>query len=448
MGAVAEKAGIPAVSIVSDQFVQLVKAAAQGEGLSSLPAAVIPHMVMSDANVDCRPACEAVIKDIVYALTKWQPEEGEGKEEGLVFEGKDYQDAVDKMNSFFLSQLWGDGFPLLPATRERVDWILTGTDLPRNQVFSTKFAPRYGMITVENAAINAAMAGARPEYMPVILAALDLLATDAGLKLLYYCTISVTNQAPLLIVNGPIAKELNINSSYGLMGPGWRANATIGRTLSLLLSNGAGAHVKAGGNLVCQSLPGRYTWCFAENEQENPWEPLHVELGYDPNISTVSVMTGRGTQLIFVRPPAEQILNMIAHAVQGATGRRYGMPWDQLLILGPAHAETLAEAGWSKKRIRDFVYEKARISLADADAAGFFRPRGEWERRLANVTDKNILVPMMGETPEDLTIVVAGGGGAVSSTFVPCMMRRVTGQIDKYKPRNWDALIKRMREEE
>jgi hypothetical protein len=422
----------------------LVKTAARAQGIPALAVSVIPHKVMADRKLDVRPSCEKAVEEIIHGLTEWQSKkQEEPKETQLTFEGIDYQNASDKMNSYFLKQMWSDGFPLIPPTKERVEWLLTGTNLSRDKVLTRKFPPRNGLITVENVAINAAMAGARPEYMPVILAAVEAMATEAGLKIVHALTSSVTNQAPVLIINGPIARELNINSSYGVMGPGWQANATIGRTISLLQINGAGAYFKRGGNLACQSIPGRYTWCFAENEKANPWQPLHVELGYGADVSTVTVMAGKGTVLIFLQPPAEKILKMIAHAVQGISAREYAVPWDQLLVLSPSHARTLADAGLSKQDIQNFVFENARISLAEGEATGFlFRHSEAWAHRVNDQTDKSTLIPMT-ERPENLRIIVAGGSGCISSTLIPALKGKVTAEIEKYKSTNWNQLIGR-----
>ena len=118
------------------------------------------------------------------------------------------------------------------------------------------------------------------------------------------------------------------------------------------------------------------------------------------------------------------------------------MPWDQLLILSPAHARLFADSGLSKQDIQKFVYEKARISMAEAEAAGLELSLGEWEQRLASASDKNTLVPMV-EKPEDLVIIVAGGTGSGNSTFVPCLGKKVTVGIDKYKPAHWNELLKK-----
>jgi len=459
VGASAEKAGIPAVSIVAPQFAGLCKIAVQGEGLPSLAMAFIPQPVMSGASKDAQASCEAAIEDIIHGLTDWTPaKEVEPAEKWLEFEGVDYQDAADRMNRVFLSNKWSDGLPLIPPTEGRVDWILTGTDLPRPKIINKKLFPRRAPITVENVAVHAAMAGARPEYLPVLLAAVNLLDTDTevGLKAVHFLQESVGMFAPVLIINGPIAKDLNINSSYGVMGPGWTANATIGRAFNLLLTTVGGYSGPPEGTPRGQSLPGRFTWCFAENEAENPWHPLHVELGYPRDVSTVTLLVARGTQTIMVYPPAEQILGSIGWAVKGMTGKSYAIPFEQLLILGPAHAHVLAHAGWSKEAIRDFVYEKARLSVAEADAIGICVEGIEWREHLgadsyamfpkATIRDRSILAPMI-NSPDKLVIVVAGGPGSDNSTFAPCMAGKLSGEIDKYKPANWQELVKKARGE-
>jgi hypothetical protein len=445
VGAEAEKAGIPAISIVSPQFVSFVGTSARAQGISDLAVSILPYTVMTGQEKDAEAACQKAAEEIILGLTQWKPKEKEtkkAKDQSLTFQGTDYEDATDSMNQYFLTKRWGDGFPLLPPTRKRVEWLLTGTDLPRKKVVTNRFPPRNGLITVEKIAINAAMAGARPEYMPILLAAVEALATDAGATIMHFLTNSVTNQAPVLLINGPIAKEVNINGSYGIMGPGWQANATIGRTLSLLLINGAGAYIGPGGNLACQSIPGRYSWCFAENEEASPWKPLHVELGYAPDESTVTVLPGKGTHLIFLQTPVEHILNMIAHAVQGVSAREFGVPWDQLLVLSPSHAQSLAEAGLTKQDIQNYVFEHARISLAEGEATGFiFRQSPGWAKRVEGVTDKEHAMIPKTEKPEDLKIIVAGGPSCISSTLIPGLCTMVTESIDKYKPAAWKQLI-------
>jgi hypothetical protein len=450
VGALADKAGFPTVSIVAHQFVDMVKTAAQGQGLPALPVARFPSQVMWHQVEDVRPSCQEAVEEIIYGLTKWAPEEtdSQGSQEGtLVFEGTDYRDAVNKMESHFLAQMWSDGFPLIPPTRESVEWMLTGTDLPRDHVITNKISPRYGAITVENVAVNAVMAGARPEYLPVILAAVNALSTKQGLELTYLFEESVSVISPLFLINGPIAKELNVNSSFGVMGPGWKANAVIGRALSLVLINGGGGNSGPAGTRRAQSLAARYSFCFAENEAENPWSPLHVENGFAPDASTVTIMAIRGSHLIHVVNGVQEIPQAVAHAMTGFTYHDMGVPWDQLLILVPDHAHRLARAGWTKETIRKFIHENSGVSLADAEKAGvYFRFGKELMKQNLNLNDRNTLIPFT-DTPEDLQIIVAGGTGNGTSTLLPGMRRKLTVDVDQYKPKNWEQLIQTANEE-
>lgn len=439
MGALLEKAGIPVVSIVADEYLGVAETAAKSQGLTSLARAVIPFDVMSGAVKDVTPACEKVLKDIIHGLTHWVPASEDKSEELLTFEGPDYQAAVDRMEESYLLQNHSDGLPLVPPTQERVDWILTGTNRSPDALLTAQFGPRFSPIRVRDVAVNAVMAGARPEYLPVILAAVSLLATDEGLKVVYPLTESQHTFAPVLLINGPIANELRINASIGMMGPGSKPNAVIGRALNLVLINGAGAYAGPDGTPATHSLPGRYTWCFAESEGHSPWEPMHVEYGYDSKVSTVTVLAGRGTQAIMVSPPADKILNAIVRAMKGITVLRYPMPWDQLLILSPAHARLLAEAGLSKSRIRAFVYENARISNDAAQDAGKTLAKDAKKMGMGKpVTGE--AVPLT-ESPDNLLIMVAGATGANNSSFVPCMMKKVTGEIDSFKSEHWEKLI-------
>jgi hypothetical protein len=450
VGALAEKAGFPAVSIVSREFAGMVKTAAQGQGLPDLPVAVFPTEVMWRQVDDVRPSCENAVEEVIHGLTQWkidQPANVEKQAKELVFEGEDYQDAVDKMESTFLAHMWSDGLPLVPPTRGRVDWMLAGTDWPREKVITNKFSPRYGAITVENVAINAVMAGARPEYFPVILAAVDLLASKEGLELTHLFEESVSVIAPVVIVNGPIAKEININSSFGVMGPGWKANAAIGRALSLVLINGGGGSSSPAGTRRAQSTPARYTCCFAENEADSPWRPFHVDNGYGREVSTLTVMAGRGTHLVHVVHGTEEILRATARCLQGFTYHDIGVPWDQLLILVPDHAKRLARAGWTKESIQKYVHEKARIPLAEAEAAGIFLRFSEsLLKQFAATKDRNMLVPVT-DKPENLQIIVAGGTGNGTSTLVAGIRTMVTVEVNQYKPANWQQLIEKANKE-
>ena len=210
-----------------------------------------------------------------------------------------YEAALEKFNQLFLDNHWGSGLPLMPPTPERVKWMLTGTKRSPQEVIGT-VAPKNGKATIEKIAINAAMAGARPEYMPVIIAAMEAL-TDKSYDLLHVMasTGSFTLQ---IIVNGPIGEEIGMNSGIGLLGYGFRANNTIGHAIRLSLIN-MGHLWPAENDMALLGRPSSHTfYVFSENERNNPWEPYHVSLGYKKEESCVTVIDGGELQRLVERP--------------------------------------------------------------------------------------------------------------------------------------------------
>lgn len=195
------------------------------------------------------------------------------------------KDPVAAVNELFYKRGWTDGLPIVPPTIGKVEEMLRYTDRPRYEVVG-ELDPLKGQATVEKIAVNAVMAGCRPEYLPIVIAAVEAIAEpDFNLRGVQTTDENVT---PLLIINGPIARQLDVNSGFGALGPGWQANATIGRAIRLIMNNIGGGWPWAV-SLAGIGQPGRYTLCLAENEQQNPWEPLHVELGYDKDVSVVTV---------------------------------------------------------------------------------------------------------------------------------------------------------------
>jgi len=187
-----------------------------------------------------------------------------------------------------------DGLPAVPPTAARVAAAVAASGRPRDELVA-EMPPNFGRATVERIAVNAVMAGCRPEYLPVVLAAVEAVCDDR------FCLLGVSGTtdavAPLVIVNGPIRRALDINSGAGVFGPGWRANATIGRALRLCWVNIGGAQP----GVISMSTfggPGRYTYCIGENEEASPWEPLHVEHGFEPGDSTVAVLAAEAPQIV------------------------------------------------------------------------------------------------------------------------------------------------------
>lgn len=308
---------------------------------------------------------------------------------------------ADLIDDEFEARGWTDGLPVVAPTAERVAAMVEAVKRPREDELGT-MPPRHGVVTIEILAVNAVMAGCKPSYFPVVLAAVEALLDP--IFNLYAVQATTHPCAPCVIVNGPIAEELGINSRYGAFGPGNRANATIGRAIRLILMNVGGA---APGVLdrATQGQAAKYAFCVAENEAESPWEPLHVERGFSRDESAVTVTAADGTHNIndHISTSAEGILTTVCHALNdmGANNAYlYGQP---TIAFGPEHAAILAKDNFGKQAIREFVFEHARL------------PREIWTKGgMAGMFEDHFphesLVPII-KTPEDLLLMVVGGFG-------------------------------------
>lgn len=312
-------------------------------------------------------------------------------------------DDLEAVQELYLERGWSDGLPIVPPTPERVRAMLAGGGLDGQQVIA-ELPPNWGAATVERLAINAVMAGCRPEYLPVIIAAVGAMSDPAFN--LYAVQATTHPGAPLLIVNGPIAERLGLNGGSGAFGPGWRANATIGRAVRLALLNIGGAYPGAG-DMSTQGAPSKYTYCVAENEAESPWPPLHTTRGFRREQSAVTVLAGEPPHNIndHTGRSAEEILTIIAGAmaVTGANNAYTG--GETLLALGPEHAATIAKDGLGRREVAEWLQRRALIPLERYT-------EDTMRERFGRIPEAP--VPMV-NSPEDLTIIVLGGPGKHSS---------------------------------
>ena len=302
---------------------------------------------------------------------------------------------------------WSDGLPVVPATKERIWAMLDAVGLePDHQV--TFITNRQAAVTAEKVAINAVMAGCTPEYMPVIVAAIEAIGDP---KWGYHGPGTSTGGAAVLtIVNGPIARKLQINSGDNLFGPGWRANATIGRAVRLVMRNVIGT---LPGRLDRSTLghAGKYTYVIAENEEDSPWLPLHVERGFSPEQSAVTVMAADAPHQFYnqLSNTAEGVLTTLADDMR-ISGNARGQS-QYVVVLAGEHMQTIAADGWSKADIRKFVFEHTHNSVAHLKRtqrlAGPIKPEDE--------TTMRPLVP----SPEDILVVAAGGRAGAFSAYIP-----------------------------
>ncbi len=306
-----------------------------------------------------------------------------------------------RLDDEFEARGWSDGLPVVAPTPARVAAMLAACPRDRNYELGT-MPPRQGVATIEILAVNAVMAGCRPAYFPVVVAAVEALL-DPAFNL--FAVQATTHPcSPCVIVNGPIAETLGINARYGAFGPGTRANATIGRAVRLILMNVGGA-VPGVLDRSTQGQPAKYAYCVAENERESPWPPLHVERGFPSDASTVTVTAADGPHNLndHVSGDADGILATVTQALADMGSNNaylYGQP---TIAFGPEHAAILAADGWTKDAIRDHVFEHARI------------PREQWLRggmagMFVDEFPADERVPIV-RVPADLLIVVVGGFG-------------------------------------
>ena len=308
-------------------------------------------------------------------------------------------DPTTEVNRLYRLRGWTDGLPIVPPTLGRIDEMLGAGWLERH-VSLGEVEPLGGVATVEKVAANAVMAGCRAEYFPVVLAAVQAIL-DPVFNLRGVQTTD-ENVAPLIVVNGPIAHRIGLNAGWGALGPGWPANATIGRAVRLVMTNLGGGWPGAV-SFAGLGQPGRYSLCLAEREEDTPWPPLHVELGYRPEQSTVTVL--RAETVINVTGGLDELASVI-----GSAASLFGILHSGKagVILSPFTARRLAGDGWTRADVRRHLFERGRLS-PDVWRRSWIHGavRGsdwpEWARRAAEAG----AIPAVHE-PDDLTLVVAG----------------------------------------
>ena len=256
---------------------------------------------------------------------------------------------------------WSDGLPVIPPIHDRVERMVEATGLDAAHLVGY-INPDGGVATVEKIAVNAVMAGCLPEYMPVLIAAVQAIIEPEfnihGLQ-------TTTNPcAPLLVINGPIRNTIGINSGRGCLGPGFRANATIGRAIRLLLLNIGGAKPWTT-DMAIHGMPGKYVFCMGESEEESDWTPLHVERGFSADQSAVTVVGAQGTSncLTFYKE-AESILTMVASAMTDISDNNYLLAGgNPVVIFSPGHTRLFTEQGYTKQSVKEWLFEHSKVPL-------------------------------------------------------------------------------------
>jgi len=324
------------------------------------------------------------------------------------------EDSWEAINEYFLASDLTDGLPIVPPTEARVaamtDYVERELGWKASDVIGT-LAPKQGLATVEKVAANAVMAGCKPAYMPVLLACVKGVA-DPVFNLDAVQT-STHNTSPLPIVNGPVRDAIDLNRGYNHTGSRWHSTSTIGRALQLTMMNVGGTPGSI--NIHTQGHIARFGHCIAENEEENPWEPLHVERGHAADTSVVTVIPACPAAMIDDNggsQTAKELLRTLALSIPYVGNRNTNGEGQPLVILCPQHARLLANGGYSKAEVKRVLWEYGRIPFGSIPRGNLASFSKTILKQYADF-DPDFGVPIAGK-PEDIVIVVMGGAGTHS----------------------------------
>jgi hypothetical protein len=348
-----EGKGKPTATYVFEHFANDAMSAASSKGMPVVR--IVPETIVSESTVVATidAAIRAVFDNVITALTKpLTPEEKSPKSREpenpprIVFKG-----TLEEVNRFFYQRGWTDGLPIIPPTEAAVAEMLTGTDLPPDHLVE-KLEPRLGKATVARIAINAVMAGCLPTHMPLLIAGVQLLADNPACGMMAASTGSF---APFWLINGPVAKDVNIRSTYGATSPGDIANASFGRAMGLVTKNIRGIR-KQIEDMGVLGNPGKYSWVTAEDEANSPWEPFHVSRGFKKEESTLTLMFPQSFQQMM--PFGTDAKGILATIIGSIVPARMGF---FAALLTPTNAASLASAGWTKQAVMDYIVENTIV---------------------------------------------------------------------------------------
>ena len=383
-----EKRGVPGVFVVDEPFIADVQVTCEKEGMPELRRVNVPHPA-GDVSDEELPE---IMSNMVRALTKPVTEDdrneipkrekesrffpmfhevedgppaGKSEEEGGIGEAPT-QPAItgtlEEIQNYFDENCWTDGLPIVPPTRDRIEEMLSGTSHPPSEIVTKTMLPEDWIVTVEKVAIVGVMAGCKPADMPVLLGIIEAFSQEV-----FASTVrSTTSFSFPVIVNGPIAKEIGMNSGINALGSGTgnKANATIGRFLRLAIINLGGS--KSGvSDMSSQGNPSKYSFAFAENEERSPWDPFHVSMGYRPDESVVTIMSGGWSHMGCF---GNVDLDQIAKAVTSIE-----LPNGLLLIMDPMPAKILAKKGYNKQDVEEYIWTHAKTTAGEF-RSDFFYP--------------------------------------------------------------------------
>jgi hypothetical protein len=326
-------------------------------------------------------------------------------------------DTPEAVLAEFCKREWCDGLPIVPPTEDRVRAMLGGRDGQR--VLGT-MPPLWRQATLEKLAVNAVMAGCEPAYFPIVVAAVEAVL-DPTFNL-YGVQATTHPVAPLIVVNGPYGKSVGVHGGQGCFGPGFRANATIGRAMRLILMNVGGAW-PGRGDMATQGSPAKFSYCIAENEDASPWEPLRAG-------DTVTVYGGEPPHNVndHVATTAAAVLTTVADTAitLGSNVGAYFSQAQLMVVLGPEHAKTVAGDGLSREDVQRYIYENARLPLGLLKLGGMWGMH-DWPAWMNAIRDDAARPPRV-PSPDDVFVLVAGGSGKHSCVVPNCTFSRAVSR--------------------
>jgi hypothetical protein len=452
-----EKLGVPGVFMVCKTFADDAKSAAEDNGMPTVRRREISsaefYKLRGDVNT-VRPLAEGIFDALTKALiTPLTPEEaspeqdkkgGDNVPAEITVKAESYRVALEDFNQMYLDNRWGDGLPLIPPTPDAVKWMLSGTNRNPYEVLGT-INPKHGIATIEKIAINAVMAGAKPQYLPVIIAAMEALADETFDDL--HILTSAGSFNLLVVVSGTIAEEIGMEAGIGFMGHGWRANNTIGRAIRLSTLNIG--HTWPGINDM--GLTGRISphtfFTFSENSELSPWQPYHASRGFRADDSCVTVapihtdspMAHFYGGLIMTWTAPGVLDRMVEDLVR--SNRRGLFMWgtkgmgkypgsgggamNHMIILFPELASEFKKMGYDQKSLQDEIYKRTSIPYDELNHAEIKAIQTAIELGVVPANRKAVFeaalkpgakVPVL-MSPENLHLFVAGGVPGCAFSF-------------------------------
>jgi hypothetical protein len=448
-----ERRGKPVAFAITRPFETNARFVAGREGLPDISLVIVPlEALPHPAEID-ELNFYKFADDVINALTETPSIKTEEKfEDDLIFGGGTYVKAMGNMEKYFLQHRWSDGLPLIPPTREAVDAMLEGTEL--NPDYSVGLVePGGGEATIEKIAINAVMAGCLPQHLPVVIAAVEAIIDPEFDLREVQCTSC--NMAPLLIVSGnKIIEELNINNAFGTLGPGWRANSTIGRALRLIMIN-LGHSWPGVNDMKTLGSPFKFIPLMAENEAayKGAWEPLRVAEGYSMDQPTVSVMPAMSWQPDIVQPEPPTVKRIIEYISKQANVKHdrllgnWGM--DNLVLLCAPTFDCIRREGYSRIDFQNALLEAIKIPVFEFLNGMGFNDLKFFGRLPDDLIDKcksgpDELIPLLAG-PKNIKICVSGGAGPFGITYTSTFGYGAAHFVTKpvKLPANWDEILEK-----